>query len=580
MILTLMNWIYITLTVGIIGIGFLILLHKVTGYACKEIDVCLFIGIALVTAYAEGFSLFCKVAGLANIVLILICVSICILCRKKIWDLLKVVISKADSIQENKPSKSSVMRGIFIIIVFVLFWIIACQRAYHSDTDLYHAQSIRWIEEYGVVKGLGNLHNRLAYNSAFMSLQALYSWKFLIDQSMHVMNAYLCMLVTLYALITCSCLQGKYKGSDCFKLVIFLYTIMNVELIASPGTDNFVLVFLFYILSKWCDYVEEKNKQAEAYGILCLLALYALTVKVSVAMIMLLVIKPAVGLLKENRYKSIILMIFAGIFILLPFCFRNFVISGYFLYPATVTGFFDVDWKMVPYSVNFDKQEIISYARGIYEKERYNEVYNMALTEWFPIWWNGQEIWIKAMMIINIVMLPVLLVVNFIKVLRKSHDYDFIINVVAIIQFIYWFGTAPHSRYGKILLFLIPCMLIDHIIKSNPKTIFSFYSRAMLAAMGIMLICFIYRTITVVEKIPLKRSSYYVYRECNELEWEGITMYTPIENCNTGYYCFPGLTYPGRLPYLELRGDTIQDGFRIKEEYKHINLTTYGSIME
>ena len=184
------------------------------------------------------------------------------------------------------------------------------------------------------------------------------------------------------------------------------------------------------------------------------------------------------------------------------------------------------------------------------------------------------------MIIINIVMLPVLLVVNFIKVLRKSHNYDFIINVVAIIQCIYWLGTAPHSRYGEILLFLIPCMLIVHIIENNPKIIFSFYPRAILTAMGIMLICFICRTITVVEKIPLKRSSYYVRRECDELEWEGITMYTPIENCNTGYYCFPGLTYPGRLPYLELRGDTIQDGFRIKEEYKHINLTTYGTIIE
>ena len=105
MILTLINWIYITLTVGIIGIGFLILLHRVTGYVCKEIDVCLFIGIALVTAYAEGFSLFCKVAGLANIVLILICILICILCRKKIWDILKIVISKAELIRENKPSK-------------------------------------------------------------------------------------------------------------------------------------------------------------------------------------------------------------------------------------------------------------------------------------------------------------------------------------------------------------------------------------------------------------------------------------------------------------------------------------------
>ena len=57
-------------------------------------------------------------------------------------------------------------------------------------------------------------------------------------------------------------------------------------------------------------------------------------------------------------------------------------------------------------------------------------------------------------------------------------------------------------------------------------------------------------------------------------------MYTPIENCYTGYYCFPGLTYPGRLSYLELRGDSIQDGFRIKEEYKIHILPTIGNIVE
>ena len=33
----------------------------------------------------------------------------------------------------------------------------------HLDTPLYHAQSIRWIEDYGAVKGLGNIHNRFAY---------------------------------------------------------------------------------------------------------------------------------------------------------------------------------------------------------------------------------------------------------------------------------------------------------------------------------------------------------------------------------------------------------------------------------
>lgn len=580
MILTLMNWTYITLTVGIIGIGFLILLHKITGYACKEIDVCLFIGIALVTAYAEGFSLFYKVAGLANIVLIMICILICILCRKKIWDLLKVVISKVESIQKNKPSKSSVIRAIFVMMVFVLFWIIACQRAYHADTDLYHAQSIRWIEEYGIVKGLGNLHNRLAYNSAFMSLQALYSWAFLIDQSMHVMNAYLCMLVTLYAFIKCSCKKGKYRASNCFALVILLYDVINMEMMASPGTDNFVLLFLVYLISKWCDYIEEKDKQTEAYGILCILALYAVTVKLSVAVIVILTVKPAVELLQKKRGRTIGMMICTGLFILLPFCIRSFIISGYFVYPAVVTGFFDVDWKMLPYSVEFDKMEIAAYGKGVYDISRYREAWNMSIIEWFPGWWQTKELWFKIMLASHIVLLPVFVMINIIKIRKEKFSYDIVLNIAVLAQLLYWLMSAPLSRYGSIVLFLIPCMVIIHMMENQNEAGKKFYQAVTTFILAVLMINLIYQTGHYVERLPLKRSSYYVYRECNELEWEGITMYTPIENCNTGYYCFPGLTYPGRLPYLELRGDTIQDGFRIKEEYKHINLTTYGSIIE
>ena len=35
------------------------------------------------------------------------------------------------------------------------------------DSGLYHFNSIRWLQEYAIVPGLGNLHGRLAYNNTF-----------------------------------------------------------------------------------------------------------------------------------------------------------------------------------------------------------------------------------------------------------------------------------------------------------------------------------------------------------------------------------------------------------------------------
>lgn len=580
MILTLINWTYITLTAGIIGIGFLTLLKKITGYVCKEIDVCLFLGIALVTAYAEIFSLFYKVGGLANAVLILLCLFIGIVCRKHIADSCKAVLKKALSLKKEKLSKAAIVHAVLVIAAFVLFWLIACQRAYHVDTDLYHAQSIRWIEEYGIVKGLGNLHHRLAYNSAFMSLQALYSWAFLIDQSMHVMNAYLCMLVTVYALIRCPCRKGKYRASDCFALVIILYDMMNMGTMASPGTDHFVLLFLLYLISKWCGYIEENGRQTESCGILCILALYALTVKLSVAMIMLLTIKPAVELIQKKRYQTIGVMICTGLFILLPFCIRNFIISGYFVYPAAVTGFFDVDWKMLPYSVDFDKKEIAAYAKGVYDKSRYNEVWNMSVIEWFPTWWQTKELWLKIALASHIVLLPAFMIINIIKIIKKQTPYDIVVNITVLAQFLYWLLSAPLSRYGSVVLFLIPCMVIIHMLENKQETAVKCYQAAMPLMLAVLMVCLTYQTGRYIEKLPLKRSSYYVYRECNEIEWEGITLYGPTESDCTGYYGFPGIVYVRRLPYMELRGSSIEDGIRIKEEYKKVKLTLAGTITE
>ena len=47
------------------------------------------------------------------------------------------------------------------LCLLVLFFAYAASHGYlHVDTGLYHAQSIRWAEEYGAVPGLALLHNR------------------------------------------------------------------------------------------------------------------------------------------------------------------------------------------------------------------------------------------------------------------------------------------------------------------------------------------------------------------------------------------------------------------------------------
>lgn len=570
MIMTILNWCYITFIAFILGVGVMQIIRKSTGYDCNEADIILFTGIAAVTAYAQTFSLFYKVGALANIVLFVVCFITVILCRGKLYDIYTVV--KTNLASRIKDRRFHICAAI-LLVLFAFYVIIAVQRAYHADTDGYHAQSIRWIEEYGAVKGAGNFYHRFAYNSAFMCFQALFSWAFLINQSMHVGNAYLCMAVGCYALSTISFFKGtRMRGSDTFKIMILWYLCREavVSILASPNTDTFVLVLILYILAKWCEYNEAGGSRTEAYGNLCLLGVFALTVKLSAAIILLLTLRPAIELLSAKKWKVVATYIGIGLFILVPFCARNVIISGYLIYPYASLDLFNVDWKMLPYSVDFDRKEIMAYGRGIYEISRYD----VGITQWFPAWWEAQKAWVKAMFVVNVILLPGC-VLKCVRNLRKKDvcSYDVFIGVTVMVQFLYWMLTAPSIRYGMIFLFVVPCMLLAHYIEyKKPSAVIA------ILLSGIILCLFAVNVVKLTEKIPLKRSSYYVYRECDETQWEGMTVYIGIENGYMGYYFVPGLQHASILKYLELRGSDITEGFRVKEEYKDYKLDTIGRI--
>ncbi len=152
-------FLYIMLSAYITGFLVLTVIGRVFGReGCRKRkikpDAYVMAGLAAVTVYAQIFSLFYKVGLLANLLLVFVCLMTAVLFRQELWKTAK-----------EQCMGISGRRKIFYLILFLLFAYGTSRGIIHYDTGLYHAQSIRWIEEYGVVKGLGNLHCRLAYNS-------------------------------------------------------------------------------------------------------------------------------------------------------------------------------------------------------------------------------------------------------------------------------------------------------------------------------------------------------------------------------------------------------------------------------
>lgn len=161
MISVLFSWIIILFLALTFGYCFLNYFYfRNDGITKCNIDEYIMTGLLLLTVYAQAFSLFYKVGTFACF--ILFCLSIYLTAR--------IVFPKRASI--NKINRTffvnSPLKICLFIVIILSFAIWTSSRATFYDTSLYHAQAIEWIEEYGVVKGLGNFHNRFAYNSAFL----------------------------------------------------------------------------------------------------------------------------------------------------------------------------------------------------------------------------------------------------------------------------------------------------------------------------------------------------------------------------------------------------------------------------
>ena len=261
-------------------------------------------GLAAVTVYAQFFSIFAPVGLMANLILALVCLVIAILLRKKLradWQ----CISERLRYEKSAAGKQPAAGAVFGIFLFLLYAYGTSRGILHYDTGLYHAQSIRWIEEFGVVKGLGNLHCRLAYNSSSFALSALYSMAFLGGQSYHCAAGFMALLVAGVCMELVSFVKRRQlKTSDFARIMAIYYLFIIFDEMVSPASDYFMVLTAFYLVIRWLDLLEEKEETVFPYAMLCVLGVFLLTLKLSAALIILLAIKPAFVLIREKRFKE------------------------------------------------------------------------------------------------------------------------------------------------------------------------------------------------------------------------------------------------------------------------------------
>ena len=598
MLFTILSWLIIVIVFTGIGSGLAKLINKVFGYEIRYLHSVIMLGLVFCTVYAEAFSTVYKVGRAAFAILGIFLFLMLLYSGGEICEHLAGI---------KKNLVSNRLRACCIFVAFLAYLFLASYVSSRApvgfDTLNYHIPDIRWLEEYGAVKGLGNLANWHAYNSSFHCLQALFSFSWVGGMSYHSMNGFIWIFMVVYSFTTLSFFSKERFGMSDVLRITFLWLLFgciswgNNEPLAAPMTDFLPMCLVGYIFVEWSSLNERAVDNEVPYGLLGILGIFAASVKLSAATLALFAIKPCVGLIKRHRYGDLLGFACLGIAVTAPFLVRNVIISGYLLYPVAGIDIFNVDWKMPRSVIVSDNVYIRLFARneGSYPYENVN----MSFKEWFEVWQKRHYSWHAMGALRNLIAAPCILVVSLYMMLRKRKgNYDHILYIEAAVSFMFLILSAPSLRFGMIWLyvFTVVCVygMVDNITggavvkESLTKIAASLQNNRGYTVMTLIVILFCsvnFQRMLLDDAFDAKiipKDYIHVSDLDDEYTYEisGHKFYYTNSDSGKnrtdegydgllGYDRFPGSCNLAYLKKMEMRGNKLSDGFRVKEEFRN-----------
>ena len=387
------------------------------------------------------------------------------------------------------------------------------------------------------------------------------SMRFFSDESIHAVSGFFALLLSITALdITKSWKGRKFILSDYARVAAVYYLTTIADEVVSPASDYVIMCMIFFIVIKWLDCLadEEDSAVITPYALLCVACVYAITLKLTAGVILILLLKPAYELLRQKKWRDIFLYLGMGLIVAVPWFARTVMISGWLLYPFPALDLFDVDWKMSAELIKVDAAQISTWGKALYNSAMADAPVNVWFPNWFSTTLSGTE---KILILGDFVCILVYvlgLIWTFFK--KKWGNLDKLLVLGAVIcSYLFWQFSAPLIRYGYAYVLLVAFLVIGWLIISIEKNKIVYYA---------VILYGIYKAVVLGDYIT---NSYlvecYIYQqdygeyEMMPYQIGEFTFYTPAEGDLQGDDYFPATpTMSEAVP----RGDRIEDGFRFQ----------------
>lgn len=462
MVLILLSWLYIFFSSFSFGVAFSKLL-KIKQFDFVTTSI---LGLFSVTIMASVWAFFDSISIAFHVILLVLSILFWYNNNRTFNLVLNNVWSEIKSY--SSPIK------ILLLISSILILAQSATLPFIIDNESYYIQTIKWLNEYGFVKGLANLHLFFGQTSGWHIAQSVYSFSFLYDR-FNDLNGFCLLLMNLFAFQKLNAYLTKGNWFDLLFGLLPLVYVFLFQFVSSPSPDFAVYILGFIVFSM---YLQTDSDAKDNFIIISIFALFAFYVKITAVVLLLL---PLFLFIKRFKVlKEKFLMVFSiGCLILMLFVAKNYTLSGYPLFPLLNLRMDELDYTVPTIIMDFffSKSMLNSFYidNALYADASITEL----LKHYFLM--NGIGGYIGIVSVMTLFISPFAIIIK--RLPRSVWGIYFAFSALTVLLF---FSSAQYRFYVYFTLFFL--LLLASMWINNSKRILPFYSLSFVAVAVLMLI--------------------------------------------------------------------------------------------
>ena len=448
MLLLLICWCYLGFTFLNLGFAF----QKITKFKSNDYILTVIFGMFFTTILASTWAIYGRIHFEFQLFFIALQALIVLKFKKELYLVYQSLWLQIKSLPKALK--------IFLITIASLILIQAVSNAALIDNETYYIQTIKWLNEFGFVKGLANLHPFFAQTSGWHILQSAFSFSFL-PFSNNDLNGFCLLLGNLFAAFR---LQDYFKNGHRINLWFGLLPLANVFLFSFSNVPSPDLAVAVLSMVLFHYFIKSEYEEVMTFNVLSLLTIFIIYIKITALPLVVLPLTFFAIYFKKMTVK-INTSLIIGLLVFILFAIKNTILTGLPLFPSLLfQKVVAVDYvlPMSLYDFSFETSKCYSF---FISGQAYAESNGFQI---FLAWLNHS--------FINIFILILLLVIPYF--IKRFFDSKAVWTLygVMVFQFVFIWFTSPQFRFMIPFAMLFCLLLISLILSTEKKIYMSFFA--------------------------------------------------------------------------------------------------------